>query len=385
MSGGLMQDTPIAETNSCDVIQLILFIDGRRQAELQYQDVEAALMALAPPECYALKVVPVADQPHLVEHFRLVTTPALVKISPAPHQILAGSTLVEQLQHWWPYWQFPESIDRPIPEGTGAVAATASTTPLNLLELADDVFRLEGDCDRLREQLRFKDRIIAMLAHDLRNPLTAASLAIETLEINYRSDENRLSKPMSRQIVHQARAQLKEIDRMVTDLLQAARGTSSELQIYPQKLALAPLCLDVIEQFSDQINGKALICETDIPNDLPAVCADRERIRQVLVNLIDNAVKYSYPKGKLGIYVLHRTTQKIQVTIADQGPGIPLENQLTIFEDSFRLPRDRESDGYGIGLSVCQRIIRAHYGQIWVDSTDREGSLFHFTLPVYTQ
>lgn len=374
-----MQDTPIDRNQDSDVIQLILFIDGRRQVELQHQDVELALMALAPSHCYELKVVPVADQPHLVEHFRLVTTPALVKISPAPSQVLAGSTLVEQLEYWWPYWQAPGVND--LPES----AEAPESLPLNLLELADDVFRLEGDCDRLREQLRFKDRIIAMLAHDLRNPLTAASLAIETLEINYRSDENRLSKPMSRQLVHQARAQLKEIDRMVTDLLQAARGTSSELQIYPQKLSLAPLCLDVIAQFGEQISSKSLICETDIPNDLPSVCADRERVRQVLINLLDNAVKYSSPKGKIGLYVLHRTTQKIQVTIADTGPGIPIENQLSIFEDSFRLPRDQESDGYGIGLSVCQRIIRAHYGQIWVDSTQQQGSFFHFTLPVYTQ
>jgi two-component system, OmpR family, clock-associated histidine kinase SasA len=172
---------------------------------------------------------------------------------------------------------------------------------------------------------------------------------------------------------------------MITDLLQAARGTSSELQIYPQKLALAHLCTDLVEQFSDQLTPKTLILETDIPNDLPAVCADRERVRQVLVNLLDNAIKYSRPNGKIGLYILHRTTQKLQITIADTGPGIPIENQLAIFEDSFRLARDRDSDGYGIGLSVCQRIIRAHYGQIWVDSTPQQGSFFHFTLPVYTQ
>jgi two-component system, OmpR family, clock-associated histidine kinase SasA len=373
-----MTNTPNPGTQDIEPIQFILFIDGRRQIELRHQDIEQALADLDPDRRYALTVIPVADQPHLVEHFRLVTTPALVKISPGPYQVLAGSTLVEQLQHWWPYWQRAQTLERP------PLLPLDNPEPLNLLELADDIFRLEGDCDRLREQLRFKDRIIAMLAHDLRNPLTAASLAIETLELNYRSDENRLSKPMSRQIVHQARAQLKEIDRMITDLLQAARGTSSELQIYPQKLALAPLCADLLDQFSDQITHKTLILETDIPNDLPAVCADRERVRQVLVNLLDNAIKYSSPNGKIGLYILHRTTQKLQITIADTGPGIPIENQLTIFEDSFRLARDRDSDGYGIGLSVCQRIIRAHYGQIWVESTPEQGSFFHFTLPVYT-
>jgi two-component system, OmpR family, clock-associated histidine kinase SasA len=81
--------------------------------------------------------------------------------------------------------------------------------------------------------------------------------------------------------------------------------------------------------------------------------------------------------------VLHRTTQKVQVSIMDDGPGIPIEKQKAIFHDAFRLERDELQEGYGIGLALCQRIIRAHYGQIWVDSTPNEGSSFNFTLPVY--
>ena len=80
---------------------------------------------------------------------------------------------------------------------------------------------------------------------------------------------------------------------------------------------------------------------------------------------------------------LHRTTQKVQVTIHDTGPGIPADNKEKIFEDSYRLQRDESKDGYGLGLALCQRIIRAHYGQIWVDSEPGNGSWFYFTLPVY--
>jgi two-component system, OmpR family, clock-associated histidine kinase SasA len=123
--------------------------------------------------------------------------------------------------------------------------------------------------------------------------------------------------------------------------------------------------------------------EKDIPNDLPRVYADPERIRQVLVNLIDNAIKYTPDGGVITVAGLHRTTQKIQFSIGDTGPGIPEENRDRIFENHFRLERDEEKDGYGIGLSLCQRIIRAHYGQIWVTSNSAGGALFHFTLPVY--
>ena len=85
------------------------------------------------------------------------------------------------------------------------------------------------------------------------------------------------------------------------------------------------------------------------------------------------------------ISALHRTTQKVQVSIQDTGPGIPGDKQARIFEESFRLQRDQSQDGYGLGLALCLRIVRAHYGQIWVDSALQQGSTFHFTLPVYKQ
>ncbi|NET53595.1 MAG: histidine kinase, partial [Merismopedia sp. SIO2A8] len=134
-----------------------------------------------------------------------------------------------------------------------------------------------------------------------------------------------------------------------------------------------------------QFKAKSLQIKTDIPNDLPHVYADPDRVRQLLLNLLDNAAKYTPVGGTIDISALHRTTQTIQVTICDSGPGIPKENQERIFEDQFRLKRDEETEGYGIGLSLCQRIVRAHYGQIWVDSSLGQGSSFHFTLPVISR
>jgi len=78
-------------------------------------------------------------------------------------------------------------------------------------------------------------------------------------------------------------------------------------------------------------------------------------------------------------------SKKVQVSVIDTGPGIPAENQEHIFEDKFRLKRDEQQDGYGIGLGLCKRLIRANCGEIWVDSSCNKGSAFHFTLPVYRQ
>jgi two-component system clock-associated histidine kinase SasA len=170
---------------------------------------------------------------------------------------------------------------------------------------------------------------------------------------------------------------------MITDLLQTATGPSAKLLLQPNQLDLAQFCKEILAEFKGQLQSKSLQLQTDIPSDIPFVYADQERIRQVIVNLLDNALKYTPKGGSLQVSILHRTTQKIQVSICDSGPGIPEENRDRIFQDRFRLERDESQDGYGIGLSLCKRIIRAHYGQIWVDSSPNKGSCFHFTLPVY--
>jgi two-component system, OmpR family, clock-associated histidine kinase SasA len=166
-------------------------------------------------------------------------------------------------------------------------------------------------------------------------------------------------------------------------LLQVGRSHDTELPIIPEKLELGKLCLQVLAEFSDRCIGKSQTIEIDIPQDLPRVYADPERIRQVLSNLLDNAIKYTPVGGTISLAALHRTNQKVQFSIGDSGPGIPEENRDRIFENHFRLQRDEATEGYGIGLSLCQRIVHAHYGQIWVDNSPYGGAWFHFILPVY--
>lgn len=170
---------------------------------------------------------------------------------------------------------------------------------------------------------------------------------------------------------------------MITDILNAARGASIELQIVPQELDLPTLCLEVIDAFQNRLQEKQQTLTAEIPQDLPTVYADGTQVKRVITNLLDNAIKYTPEGGQVSVVALHRTTQKVQVAIADTGPGIPAENRDKIFEESYRLQRDVTQEGCGLGLALCQRIIRAHYGQIWVDSAPGEGSSFDFVLPVY--
>ncbi|NJN56859.1 MAG: histidine kinase [Leptolyngbyaceae cyanobacterium SL_5_9] len=381
-------------------LQLVLFVDKRPSSNQKVRQIRNHLKDLRADYVFDLQIVDVGEQPHLAEYFKLVATPALIKIYPEPRQTLAGTNLVAQLEHWWARWQrsAEEAVDSQAiarqNESNDLPATGASQTldsvahSAELIQLSDEIFRLKQEKEELREQLQFKDRLIAMLAHDLRNPLTAASIALETLELGNEAKENghaspRLTPALTAQLIKHARTQTKAIDRMITDVLQAAKGTGGEFQIQPQQLDLGALCQEVLNYLKGQFQAKLQQLTTDIPSDLPKVYADRDRIQQVLMNLLDNASKYTPTGGSIEVSILHRTTQKVQVSVCDTGLGIPDENRERIFEDRFRLERDEAKDGYGIGLSLCQRVIRAHYGQIWVDSVPNQGSCFHFTLPVY--
>ncbi|WP_347239357.1 histidine kinase [Phormidium sp. FACHB-1136] len=376
-------------------LKLLLFIDKRPSLAKQVQQIRQYLKTLEDRFQLHLDVVDIGEQPYLAEHYKLVASPSLVKVSPLPQQLLAGSDIVSQLEHWWPRWQQEHqpigyevepslenhALDLELADINGQLTHSAE-----LIKLSDEIFRLNQIKEELEAQLRFKDRIIAMMAHDLRNPLTAASIAIETLELGYAPNQRRklsLSPELTGQLLKHAKTQVRAINRMITDILKTARGASMDLQIHPQEINLVALCDDVLEEAQDRLQAKSLHLTTELPKDLPPVYADSSQVKRVISNLLDNAIKYTPERGNVSLTALHRTTQKVQVGVIDTGPGIPVENRDTIFEESFRLQRDATQEGYGLGLALCQRIVRAHYGQIWVDSVPGEGSAFYFTLPVY--
>lgn len=387
-------------------LQLLLFIDGRLKSRQEVQQIRSYLRDLQATYDFELQTIDVGKQPYLAEHFKLVATPALIKIQPEPRQILAGSTIITQLKIWWPRWQTAVEAylklnqncqDLQEPHHTGSISLeslvlsrSSSISSLavseELIRLSDEIFCLKQEKEKLQEQLQFKDRVIAMLAHDLRNPLTAAAIAIDTLKSNYNVEKGKFSRLSPKMVMHffeQSRNQVQTINRMITDLLNVGHSQDREFPLQPQRLEIGRLCLDTIDELRDSYMSKSITIEKDIPKDLPNVYADPERIHQVLINLFDNAIKYTPTNGRICISALHRTTQKVQCSIGDTGPGIPEDNREQIFENRFRLERDKKQDGYGIGLSFCQRIIQAHFGRIWVDGIPNGGALFHFTLPVY--
>ncbi|QFZ92052.2 histidine kinase [Synechococcus elongatus] len=366
---------------------LQLFVDTRPLSQNTVRRVEKILASVEASVPISLQVINVADQPQLVEYYRLVVTPALVKIGPGSRQVLSGIHLTEQLATQLPQWLIQQEAffaDRD--SSNSNIPFTELGQPETpALQQADAFFQLQQQYADLSERTKFLEQVIALVAHDLRNPLTAAMLAIDTIQIRSQSFSAAAAKEMQGlcSLFDQARSQLREIERMVAEILEATRDSGETLQINPREVVFEPLLQQVLEQLHDRWHSKQQQLKTDVPGDLPTLYADPDRLRQVLVNLLDNAIKYTPVGGTITIAALHRTSQKVQISVSDTGPGIPRDQLSVIFKNLVRLSRDSNQEGYGIGLSVCQRIVQSHFGRIWADSELGQGSTFHFTMPVY--
>jgi two-component system, OmpR family, clock-associated histidine kinase SasA len=373
------------KSNLSTPLQLLLFVDDRYCSTPEYYKI---LTCLDNNDLKSgLKIIDVSEQPGLAEYFKLVATPTLIKLLPAPRQVFSGYHIISELENWLPAWI--EEAANNFDEDSGSKNTPENVSDITqiqeMVRLADEVFRLRRQQQDLKEQLRFKEQAISILAHDLRNPLTAANLALDTIAIARDPNDLRvahLQPELMQKLVSRAKEQVMIVDRLVSDILHLSQGAVVDIPIIPHRFDINDLLNAVIQQLVEPFQRKEQQILTDIPQDLPPVYADIDRIRQVLINLLDNASKYSPSGGKIQVVALHRTSQKVQISVIDHGSAIPSSDYDLIFQKYYRMGRDESEDGYGLGLPLCKSIIRAHFGQIWVESSSR-GNSFHFTLPVH--
>ena len=311
-------------------------------------------------------------QPELLELHRLVATPALIKLDPPPKQIFAGNAIVRQLQNWLPRWQQLGMVS-----GLSSSlnpSETAGGTSQREMQLEDQLLVLRQENETLTSRLGVQERLLRMVAHELRTPLTAANLALQSYRLE-QIKTDRFFDVMDRR--------LEDIEQLSHDLLEVG-STRWEALFNPQRLKLAPIAAEAILELEKLWVNRRIELLTDVPSDLPDVYADQRRMRQVILNLMENALKFTPDGGQVSLKLLHRTSQWVQVSVSDSGPGIPTEQQQRIFQDRVRLPQTADqAAGFGVGLSVCRRIVEVHGGRIWVVSDPGEGACFHFTVPIW--
>ena len=353
-------------------LQLLLLANPHHLASPNLRTLVAFLRSEEAGVDVTLEVIDPAKQPELLELHRLVATPALVKLAPLPKQIFAGTTLPTQVRSWLPRWQQMEVVST-LGMSLRPAEMDGSRTQREV-QLEDQLLVLRQENETLIERLGVQERLLRMVAHELRTPLTAAKLALQSHGLG-QIDDHRFQDVLHRR--------LDDIEALSRDLLEVGT-TRWEALFNPQRLALGQVVADAILELEKLWVGRHLELVTDIPADLPDLYADQRRMRQVLLNLLENAFKFTPDGGRVSLTLLHRTSQWVQVSICDSGPGIPREEQERIFQDRVRLPQTSgNTSGYGVGLSVCRRIAEVHGGRIWVVSEPGEGACFHFTVPVW--
>jgi PAS domain S-box-containing protein len=230
--------------------------------------------------------------------------------------------------------------------------------------------------ERAVEQL--KSDFVSTISHELRTPLAAIYGAALTLQRN----DVRLEESQRTALLDVISSEADRLARIVNDILWASRLESGQMGIAIVSCDAAELTAAVIEALRTHapVHVEVIV---DAPDDLPQVAADPDKLRQVLTNLLDNAVKYSPDGGSVRI-ALAQSGNRIRFRIEDQGLGIPPAEQTRIFEKFFRLDPNltRGVGGTGLGLYICRELVDRMEGRIWVASDGRRGSTFTVELPV---
>jgi len=215
-----------------------------------------------------------------------------------------------------------------------------------------------------------RDRMIAVFGHDLRGLLNALTVNAEFLLVRR---EGGAAVESARNV----RLTIGRMDQLITRLLDSVKLNSNGLEIVPRPLDATALLREAVEIFRPLARVKSLSLSLAIPSTPLRVTADRDRMFQVLSNLLTNAIKFSSVKGGIAVEAT-RSGNDLQVTVRDEGPGIRERDLDRVFEPPFPLP---DPEARGLGLYICRTIIEAHGGKIWATSRPGAGSTFHFTVP----
>ena len=263
-----------------------------------------------------------------------------------------------------------------------------SSTIVRVVGVNTDITeRKEADAAKEKkgvEQLRFKDDFLSHVSHELRTPLTAikqfTDILLDGMAGDLTQDQCKYQRIVLKNIL--------QLQSMIDDLLEVTRLESRQLVIEPRAISVSDIVVDVVESLRGSAEAKNVGLSCDMPSGLPTAYADPTRLGQVLIILIDNALKFT-PHGGT-VHVRARSSEQhrglVLFEISDTGCGIAADKLTKIFERLYQVTNVTQSSrkGLGLGLFICQGLVTRQGGQIWVKSELTEGSTFSFTLPVFS-
>ena len=234
---------------------------------------------------------------------------------------------------------------------------------------------LVQDLTRIRRLETVRRDFISNLSHELRTPLASLKALTETLQDGALDDP-----PAARQFIGQIQIEVDALTQMVTELLELSRIESGRLALDLQPVAPCDLLGSACRRMQVQAERAGLGLRVECADDLHKVKIDSQRLEQVLVNLIHNAVKFTHVGGEV-VLGSEAGIGEIRFAVRDTGIGIPIEDVPRIFERFYRVDKSRTGSGTGLGLSIAKHIVEAHGGKIWAESVEGKGSTFYFTIP----
>jgi len=248
--------------------------------------------------------------------------------------------------------------------------------------LRDDQGKLLGGVETFRDigpfKMLEKERryLVSMFAHDLKSPVVSVAGLLKRLRLG-KVGEISDSQAAYLDTISQ---EIERLENLIAMFLEYARLDLHIITPMPSAIQVEEECQEVISHLTPQAEAKQITLEADYPQEIIVIQADSLLFQRALCNLLGNAIKYSSPGSRILLSVKDMG-QEVQFAVQDQGPGISKEEQAHLFELLYRGKGAGNESGLGLGLAIVKRIIDAHRGRIWVDSTGGEGSTFYFTLP----
>lgn len=239
----------------------------------------------------------------------------------------------------------------------------------------------QKEIEKLKSLEAYRREFLGEVSHELKTPIFAIQGFIHTLIEGAMDDEKVKVKFLKKAMKNSDR-----LSNLVEDLLIITQAESGEMEIKLTKFSIYDLVIEVVEAIDYKLNNKKRSIKIDIEakeHEDTLVLADRERIHQVLSNLVDNAIKYGKPDGVVNISIGYlEKDKKMHISVTDDGPGIEEKHLDKIFRRFYRVDksRSREKGGTGLGLAICKHLMTVHGENIWVKSTPGMGASFTFTL-----
>jgi two-component system, NtrC family, sensor histidine kinase KinB len=236
------------------------------------------------------------------------------------------------------------------------------------------------DVTQLRQVDEAKSSLVSTVSHELRTPLTSQQLLLGLLLASV----SPMLTPNQKRMLEVAKADSDRLYRTIDDLLSISRIESGRVQFQFRPMSPHSIVFSSVDPLRQLFADKGIALKVSVPDDLPTVQADAVAINSALTNLLSNALKFTQPGGEVSISA-EESDGSVTFTVADTGPGIPVEFRSRIFEKFFRVPTSSGPSGAGLGLSITKNIVESHGGHIEFDCPICGGTTFRFKIPLRSQ